>query len=105
MARIKRDDTVIVTAGKCKGQTGRVLVVMPRKGLVLVEKVNLVKRQVKPTADRPGGTVEKEAPLHISNVAYWDAQAGQKIKLGWGTSDDGTKVRVNRKTGEAVAGS
>ena len=58
--KIKRDDTVVVVAGKHKGRTGRVLKVLPGEGRVFVEKVNLVKRQVKPTADRAGGTMEKE---------------------------------------------
>jgi large subunit ribosomal protein L5 len=73
-AKIKRDDTVIVIAGKHKGKTGRVLKVLPSDRRVIVEKVNLVKRQVKPQGDRPGGTMEKEASLHISNVALYDGR-------------------------------
>ena len=101
--KIKRDDTVIVTAGKHKGATGRVIQVLPDEERVLVEKVNLVKRQVKPVGDRMGGTIEKEATLHISNVALWNAEAGRKVKATWGVVD-GKKVRVDRKTGDTING-
>lgn len=99
--KIKRDDTVVVVAGKHKGQTGRVLQVSPRDERVVVENVNLVKRQVKPTANRPGGTVEKEASLHISNVALWNAEEGRRVKVGWRT-DDGRKVRYDKSTGASI---
>ena len=101
-AKIKRDDTVIVIAGKHKGKTGRVLKVLPDDRRVVVEKVNLVKRQVKPQGDRPGGTMEKEASLHISNVALYDGTAKKRIKVGYKRNDEGKRVRVDRKTGAQV---
>ena len=101
-AKIKRDDTVIVIAGKHKGKTGRVLKVLPDDRRVVVEKVNLVKRQVKPQGDRPGGTMEKEASLHISNVALYDGTAKKRIKVGYKRNDEGKRVRVDRKTGAEV---
>ena len=100
--KIKRDDVVIVTAGKHKGRTGKVLQVLADKSRVVVEKVNLVKRHVKPQGDRPGGTVEKEASLHISNVALLDQETGKAIKVGRKFLDDGRKVRFNRKTGAVI---
>lgn len=100
--KIKRDDTVVVTAGKNKGRTGRVLRVMPDRNKVLIERVNLVKRQVKPQGDRPGGTMEKEAPLHISNVALWNADEGRRVKVGFKVLEDGRKVRVDKKTGDII---
>lgn len=100
--KIKRDDVVVVTAGKNKGRTGRVLRVLPQDDRVIVERVNLVKRQVKPQGDRPGGTIEKEASLHVSNVALWNAQEGRAIKVGFKTLDDGRKVRVDKKTGAII---
>lgn len=100
--KIKRDDVVIVTAGKHKGRTGKVLQVLSDKSRVVVEKVNLVKRHVKPQGDRPGGTVEKEASLHISNVALLDQETGKAIKVGRKFLDDGRKVRFNRKTGAVI---
>jgi large subunit ribosomal protein L24 len=99
--KIKRDDTVVVVAGKNKGKTGRVLQVLTADERLVVEKVNLVKRQVKPTADRPGGTIEKEAPIHISNVALWNAQEGRRVKVGWRV-DDGKKVRFDKSTGVSI---
>ena len=101
-AKIKRDDTVIVIAGKHKGKTGRVLKVLPDDRRVVVEKVNLVKRQVKPQGDRPGGTMEKEASLHISNVALYDVNAKKRIKVAYKRNDEGKRVRVDRKTGAGV---
>ncbi len=100
--KIKRDDIVVVTAGKHKGKTGKVLSVLRDRDRVIVEKVNLVKRQVKPTADRPGGTMEKEASLHISNVALWNAAEGRAVKVGYKLLDDGRKVRVDKKTGDVL---
>jgi large subunit ribosomal protein L24 len=100
--KIKRDDVVIVTAGKHKGRTGKVLQVLPDVSRVVVEKVNLVKRHVRPQGDRPGGTVEKEAALHISNVALLDQESGQAFKVGRKYLDDGRKVRFNRRTGAVI---
>ena len=97
--RIKRDDTVVVTAGKDKGKTGRVLNVLREESKIVVEGVHRVKRHQKPVGDNPGAIIEKEAPIHISNVALWDAEAGQRVKVGYKVIE-GKKVRVNRKTGE-----
>lgn len=100
--KIKRDDVVVVTAGKNKGRTGRVLRVITKEQRVVVERVNLVKRQVKPQGERPGGTIEKEAPIHISNVALWDAQESRAMRVGFRIASDGGKVRFNKKTGEVI---
>lgn len=99
--KIQNDDTVIVTAGKHKGATGRVIDVFTDDGKVLIEKVNLVTRQVKPQGGRVGGTIEKEAAIHISNVSLYNAEEGRKVKAAWGVVD-GKKVRVDRKTGNAI---
>jgi large subunit ribosomal protein L24 len=101
-ARIKRDDTVLVIAGKHKGKTGRVLKVLPETSRVVVEKINLVKRQVKPQGDRAGGTMEKEASVHISNVALYDATAKKRIKVGYKRNDEGKRLRVDKKTGAEI---
>lgn len=100
--KIKRDDVVVVTAGKHKGKTGRVLRVLREKGRIVVERVNLVKRHVKPQADRPGGVLEKEASLHISNVALWNQQEGRPMRVGWKVLDDGRKVRFDKKSGAVI---
>ena len=100
--KIKRDDTVVVVAGKHKGKTGRVLRVLRERERVVVERINMVKRHVRPQGDRPGGIVEKEAPIHISNVALWDAAEGRAVRVGWKVLDDGRKVRFDKKTGAIV---
>jgi large subunit ribosomal protein L24 len=100
--RIKRDDTVKVIAGAHKGETGRVVRVIPETGRVVVEGVNLVKRHQKPVGERPGGIVQKEASIHISNVALFDAAQGRTVKVGFKTDEAGTKIRVDRKTGNPV---
>ncbi|MEC8193094.1 MAG: 50S ribosomal protein L24 [Myxococcota bacterium] len=100
--KIQRDDTVIVTTGKHKGATGRVIDIMTDTDRVIIEQVNLVTRQIKPQGGRAGGTVEKEAAIHISNVSLYDAEEGRKVKAAWSVVD-GKKVRIDRKTGAALA--
>jgi large subunit ribosomal protein L24 len=99
--KIKRNDTVIVIAGKHKGSTGKVLSVLRNRDRVIVEKVNLVQRHVKPRGDQPGGTVEKEASLHISNVALYNETEGRRLKVGWRV-EDGRKVRYDKKTNAVI---
>ena len=104
-SRIRRDDTVVVVAGKHKGVRGRVLRVWPSEERLLVEGVNIIKRHQKPVGDQPGGIVEREAKIHVSNVALWIGEdEGRKVKVGFRVQEDGTKIRVDRKTGEAVQG-
>lgn len=100
--RIKCGDTVVVTAGKDKGRKGKVLKVLPAKGRVLVEGVNMVTKHQKPVADQPGQKLKKESTLHISNVALWNESEQRKVKVGYKRLDDGSKVRVDRKTGARI---
>lgn len=100
--RIKRGDQVIVVAGKDKGQTGRVLRVVPGKRQVVVEGVRRVRRHQRPVGDQPGGILEKEMPVDISNVALWNAADGRKVKVGYRTLEDGRKVRVDRSSGAVI---
>jgi large subunit ribosomal protein L24 len=106
--KIKRDDQVVVIAGKHKGSTGRVLKVLPEVQSVVVENVNLVKRHVKASQGQAGRIVQKESPLHISNVSLWNAAESKRVKARWSITDgtDGktVKVRVDRKTGAPVDG-
>lgn len=104
--RIKRDDVVVVISGEDKGRKGKVLEVRPGEGAsgrVVVEGVRLVKRHVKASGDRPGSIVEKEAAIHISNVALVDS-SGARVKVALRTGADGKKNRVNRKTGASIQG-
>ena len=97
--KIKRGDQVVVIAGKDKGKTGKVLKVLPTEGRIVVEGVNVVKKHQKPSGDQPGQILNKEAALHISNVALWNATESRRVKAGFIRDDDGKKVRVDKKTG------
>jgi large subunit ribosomal protein L24 len=102
-ARIRKDDTVIVIAGKDKGSSGRVLKVMPKEERVVVEGVNLVKRHTKPDIAHPqGGVVSKEASLHISNVQLRDPKTGKPTRVGFKVNDKGRKVRVAKGSGVEI---
>jgi large subunit ribosomal protein L24 len=102
--KIRKNDKVIVTAGKDKGKVGRVLKLLPKKDRVLVEKVNMVKRHTKanPYAKTPGGIVEKEAPLHISNVALLCDACAKPTRVGYKLTEDGKKVRYCKKCNQDI---
>jgi large subunit ribosomal protein L24 len=103
MKRIRKGDEVIVIAGRSKGQRGNVLRVVDDQRL-LVENVNMVKRHTRPDPQRnlPGGIVEKEAPIHVSNVQLYNNVTGKADRIGFKTLEDGRKVRIFKSTGEAV---
>jgi len=103
VARIRKDDMVVVIAGKDKGSTGRVLKVLPKEERVVVEGVNLVKRHTKPDVAHPqGGVVSKEASLHISNVQLRDPKTGKPTRVGFKVNDKGRKVRVAKGSGVEI---
>ena len=104
MQRIKKGDDVIVIAGRDKGKRGTVQAVVAETGRIFVEGANLVKRHTKPNPARniAGGILEKEAAMHMSNVALFNAETGKADRVGFKTLDDGRKVRVFRSTGEMV---
>ena len=97
--KIHRDDNVIVIAGKFKGRTGKVGRVLTDDRRVVVEGVALQKRHMKAQGEEPGRIIEKERALDISNVAVWNAEEKRRVKVAFRVLDDGTKVRVDKKTG------
>ena len=102
-ARIRKDDTLIVIAGKDKGRSGRVLKVLPKEERVVVEGLNLVKRHTAPNMANPqGGVIAKEASLHISNVALRDRKTGKATRVGFKVNDKGQKVRVAKGSGVEI---
>ena len=103
MKRIHKGDEVIVITGRSKGTRGHVLQILEGDRL-LVENVNMVKRHTKPDPGRnkPGGIVEKEGPIHASNVALYNPATGKADRVGYKSLEDGKKVRIFRSTGEAV---
>jgi large subunit ribosomal protein L24 len=101
--RIKTGDQVVVIAGKDKSKRGRVLKVIPKENRVIVEGVNIVKRHTKPSPAHPeGGIIEKEAPIHASNVMLVDPKTGEPTRVGYKFLEDGTKVRYAKKSGEVI---
>lgn len=101
-ARVKKGDSVVVTTGRDKGKTGEVLGVMPKDGRVLVQGVNMIKRHTRPSQTQQGGIIEREAPLHLSNVMLADPKTGEPTRVGFKVLDDGRKVRVAKRSGEVI---
>jgi len=101
-ARIKKGDTVIVIAGRDKGRKGEVLKVLPRENRAIVKGVNIVKRHQRPTQSQAGGIVEKEAPVHVSNLAHIDPKDGKPTRVGFKVLEDGRKVRYAKRSGEVI---
>ena len=100
--RIRKGDNVIVLTGRDKGKRGSVLKVMPREGRLIVQSVNLVKRHTRPTQTQTGGIVEKEAPIHVSNVALLDPASDKPTRTGFRELEDGRKVRYAKASGELI---
>ncbi len=102
MNRIRKGDQVIVITGKYKGQKGEVMRVAEDR--VFVQNINLMKRHTKPNPqiNQPGGIVEREASIHISNVMLFNSQTNKGERVGFKTLDDGRKVRTYRAGGEVV---
>jgi len=100
--KIRKGDTVIVCTGRNKGKKGEVLKVVKDEAKVFVKGVNVVKRHKKPTQADTGGIVQKELPIHISNVALLDPKDGSATKVGFKFLSDGTKVRYAKKSGETL---
>ena len=100
--KIRKGDQVVVTTGREKGRTGEVVEVLRGRERVVVQGVNMVKRHTRPSQTSPGGIVEKEAPLHISNVAHIDPDSGKPTRTGYAVAKDGTKTRIARRSGKAI---
>ena len=102
--QIRKNDQVVVRAGKDRGKRGRVLVVIPDKNRVVVEGVSLIKRHTKPNPQKniKGGIVEREASIHLSNVMLLDPETNEPTRIGSKTLTDGRRVRVGRKSGAVV---
>jgi large subunit ribosomal protein L24 len=103
LERVRKDDTVLVIAGRERGKTGKVLRVIAKTNRVVVERVNMVKRHTKPrTTQQQGGIVEKEAPLHVSNVQPLCGRCDKPARIGTRRLEDGRGVRMCRRCGEQL---
>jgi large subunit ribosomal protein L24 len=101
-AKIKKGDRVVVTTGRDKGKKGEVLKVFPKENRALVTGVNVVKRHQRQTAKVQGGIVNKESPVHLSNLAHVDPKTGDPTRIGFKILGDGRKVRFAKKSGEVI---
>lgn len=102
-AKIRKGDKVIVLTGRDKGRTGEVFEVRPDEGRALVRGVNMVKRHQKQTQSQEGGIISKEAPIHLSNIAIV-GKDGKPTRIGFKIQQDGTKVRVAKRSGAEIDG-
>ena len=100
--RIKKGDEVIVITGKDKGKKGSVLRVVPADRRILVQGVNMVKRHTRPTSAGPGGIIEQEAMLDVSNVAHIDPKLDKPTRFGYRVLENGRKVRYAKLSGEVI---
>jgi len=100
--KFRKGDKVVVTAGRDKGKTGDIVKAIPETGKVVVQGVNLVRRHTSPSATSAGGIIEKEVPIHHSNLAIVDPKEKVPTRVGFRTLDDGTKVRFAKRSGEVI---
>ena len=100
--KIKKGDTVVVISGRDKGKSGEVLRVLPADRRLIVQGIHIARRHTKPRMGDPGGIVDKELTIDVSNVAHIDPQSGKPTRVGYKTLDDGRKVRVARRSGEVI---
>lgn len=101
--KIKKGDQVIAITGRDKGKKGEVLKVLPKEDRVVVAGINTAKRHQKPSMAGAGGIIEKELPIHISNIALVDPKNGRPTKIGLKTLQNGEKVRFAKKSGEVIS--
>jgi len=100
--KLRKGDKVIVVAGKDCGKTGEILRMFPKENKAIVAGVFMVKKHQKPTRMSAGGIIEKEAKIHVSNIAFLDPQKNVATKIGFKMMDDGRKVRFAKKSGEII---
>jgi large subunit ribosomal protein L24 len=101
-AKIKKGDRVTVLTGRDKGKVGEVLRVIPKDARAIVQGVNIAKRHTKPSQAGPGGIVDKEMPIAVSNLAHLDPKDDKPTRVGFKILDDGRKVRYAKRSGEVI---
>ncbi len=100
--KFRKGDSVIVLTGRDKGKKGEILKLMPKEMRAIVHGVNVVKRHQKQTQAQSGGIIEKEAPIHLSNLAMVDPKTGETTRVGIKTLEDGRRVRFAKASGEII---
>ena len=100
--KIKKGDQVFVLTGRDKGKKGEVLKVIPKENRAVVQGVNIVKRHTRPSQTQAGGIVEREASIHVSNLAHVDPKTGEPTRVGFRFLEDSRKVRFAKRSGEVI---
>tara|TARA_B100000989_G_scaffold122508_1_gene90478 strand:- start:553 stop:870 length:318 start_codon:yes stop_codon:yes gene_type:complete len=99
--KLKKGDEVIVLTGKDKGKTGKIVKVLPKQMKAIVSELNMVKKNQKPDNNQPGGIIDKEMPLHISNLSFFDSEIKKGIKIGF-RLENNKKIRINKSSGKEI---
>lgn len=99
--KLRKGDEVIVLAGKDKGKTGKIVKMFPKQMKAIVSDINKVKKNQKPDNNQPGGIIDKEMPLHISNLSFYDPEIKKAVKIGFKINDN-KKVRFNKKSNKEI---
>ena len=99
--KLKKGDEVIVLTGKDKGKTGKIIKMIPKKMKAIVSEINRVKKNQKPDNNQPGGIIDKEMPMHISNLSYYDPEQKKGVRIGFKIEKD-KKTRINKSSGKEI---
>ena len=99
--KLKKGDDVIVLAGKDKGKTGKIVRMFPKQMKAIVSEINKVKKHQKPDNNQAGGIIDKEMPLHISNLSFYDPISKKPVKIGYKIQDN-KKIRINKSSGKEI---
>ena len=99
--KLKKGDEVIVLSGKDKGKKGKIIKMFPKKDKAIVSEINKVKKNNKPDNNQPGGITEKEMPIHISNLSFFDPSSNKAVKIGFKFNKE-KKIRINKLTGKEI---
>jgi len=99
--KLKKGDEVIVLTGKDKGKTGKIVKMIPKKMKAIVAEINKVKKNQKPDNNQPGGIIDKDMPIHISNLAFYDPELKKGIRIGFKFNNK-NKIRVNKSSGKEI---
>ena len=99
--KLRKGDEVIVLTGKDKGKTGKIVKMIPKQMKAIVSEINKVKKNQKPDNNQPGGIIDKEMPMHISNLAFYDATSKNGVRIGY-KLDNNKKIRINKSTAKEI---
>ena len=100
--KLRKGDEVIVLSGKDKGKRGKIVRIMPEYRKAIVSDINKVKKHQKPGNNEPGGIVEKEMPIQISNLSYFDSKQNKGVRIGYKLNGDNKKIRINKNSGKEI---